>query len=136
MPDHPEVQKAACERDSAGTVQSISPSGAAVVLHMAEAVERMGDKEIYLEIARYFATNLPQSMERIQASLKNGEYAEASRFAHSLKGNCATVGAEELREQCLTLEKLARSGDIIAAQDYFDSLAPRLLCLRDLLLSL
>lgn len=107
-----------------------------VALNLEEAIERMGDKEIYLEIARYFASHLEQTLIDLGTALqqKNGE--DATRLAHSLKGNCATVGADTLREECLKLERLCRAGALDEALPLYRALIPQFLDLRSLLNSL
>lgn len=111
-------------------------TGAAVVLQMAEAIERMGDKDVYLEIAKYFADNLNNSLTSLGKALDNNQAEDATRLAHSLKSNCATVGAESLRADCYSLELLCRNKDLDAARSFFAGLAPRLLALREMLLAL
>lgn len=105
-------------------------------LNVREAVDRMGDKETYFEIAHYFAEHLPDSLEKLQEAFDSNDLALATRLAHSMKSNCATVGAESMRERCLTLEKLCRDGDLAVAKDLFSSTAPKLQELRERLLSL
>lgn len=105
-------------------------------LNIEEAIERMGDREIYLEIARFFASHLQESLKNLALALNNADAVEATRLAHSLKGNCATVGADLLRDQCLALEKLCRDGNLAQAHTVYADLAPRLLALRDKLAAL
>lgn len=108
-----------------------------VVLNVAEALERMGnDEEVYREIAHYFADNLPKSLQSLRQALDRNQVDEARRFAHSLKSNCATVGAEELRAQCYELEALCRGEDLAEARRLYALLVPRLMFLRDRLLAL
>lgn len=108
-----------------------------VVLQYQEALQRMGgDREVYLEISRYFASTLPDSLQAIKEALDEGRPDTARRLAHSLKSNCATVGAEDLRAQCHTLELLSRNEELDKARLYHATLTPQLLCLRDKLLAL
>lgn len=109
------------------------PGGPAVPLRVDEAVERMGDKEIYLEIARYFAAHLHDSLNALRSALDAGNSTEATRLAHSLKGNCATVGADTLREECLHLERLCRQGQPDEARAFLRQLHPKMLTLRAML---
>ncbi|MDL2290748.1 Hpt domain-containing protein [Desulfovibrio sp. OttesenSCG-928-F20] len=108
-----------------------------VLLNLAEALERMGnDQEVYCEIAHYFAENLPKSLQCLMEALDRDEAETARRIAHSLKSNCATVGAEYLRSQCYNLEVLCRSGELAKARDCYVQLMPQLMHLRDALLDL
>jgi HPt (histidine-containing phosphotransfer) domain-containing protein len=105
-------------------------------LDMAEAVERMGDKDIYLEISHYFAEHIPESVASLGKALLQGDLASATRLAHSMKSNCAAVGADRLREGSFELEKLCREGDLCTARQLFSSLHQPLLSLGDRLLEL
>ena len=123
-----------------------------LVLDMDAAIDRMGDREIYLEIAHCFADNLPAALDALDAAICDLDMPTATRLAHSLKGNCSTVGAEELRAACLSMEQLCRAasttpetateGDPNPAQGpaearrQFDALCPRLLALRETLATL
>lgn len=107
-----------------------------LVLRREEAIERMGDKDVYLEIAHYFASHLEDSLKELAVALSNADMQTATRLAHSLKSNCATVGAENLREQCYTLETLCREGKLDSAGSLYGNLAPKLLALRELLIAL
>lgn len=100
------------------------------------AIERMGDKETYLEISRYFAAHIPNSISGLQAALEKSDLQGAMRMAHSMKSNCATVGAELLRERCGALEKLCREGELVMARELFSSLRPHLMAMRERLESL
>lgn len=108
----------------------------AITLNYDEAVERMGDTEVYLEIAHYFASHLQESLQSLGRCLEQTRMVDATRLAHSMKGNCATVGADELRDLCFTLEKLCRDNKRDAAQALFMEVAPLLLLLKDRLLAL
>jgi FOG: HPt domain len=107
-----------------------------VTLNLEDAIERMGDREIYLEIAHFFASHLQESLKALSLALNSGDAVEATRLAHSLKGNCATVGADELRDQCLQMERLCRDGDLDKAHVLYAELSPKLLALRDILMAL
>lgn len=106
------------------------------IINKKEALERIGDIEIYREIAQYFSLHLPGSIAALQDALLRGNLPEAMRLAHSLKGNCATMGADALREVCYSLEKLCRAGKGDAAQILFEKTVPELLALQQELLAI
>ena len=110
--------------------------GCSVSLNLDEAIKRMGDREIFLEISRYFASRLPEALEELALALETGNMAEATRYAHSMKSNCSAMGADYLHEQCRDLEGICRSGATEDARKLYAELAPRLLALRDALLEL
>ena len=107
-----------------------------LTLDMDAAVERMGDKEIYVEIAHCFAGNIEGSVASLQDALDAADMAASTRLSHSLKGNCATVGAEELRQACLLLEHTCRAEDAAEALRLFAELRPKLMALRGVLAAL
>lgn len=89
------------------------------VLDVAAAVERMGDKDIYLEIARYFSERVAPDVAALAQALENGSMEEATRMAHSFKGSAATVGAEVARAACAELEAACRQGNTAALPGLF-----------------
>lgn len=104
-----------------------------LILEMDAAVERMGDKGIYVEVAHCFADNLANSLKALEAALTRSDMDAATRLSHSLKGNCGTVGAEELRRDCLLLEQTCRAAEAEKALALFSGLHPKLLALREVL---
>lgn len=107
-----------------------------VSLNLDEAIKRMGDREIFLEISRYFAARLPEALEELGLALESGNMPEATRYAHSMKSNCSAMGAEQLHELCRDLEVICRNGEIENARKLYAGIAPQLLALRDALLAL
>ncbi len=105
-------------------------------LHIDEAVDRMGDRELYLEIAHFFAGAIPASKGNLENLLRAANWVEARRLAHSLKSNCAAVGADDLRGIAYKLETACRDGDGAAASAAFKDLCVRLDSLREALLAL
>lgn len=89
------------------------------VLDVEAAVERMGDKDIYLEIARFFSDRVAQDVAVLAEALEKGSLEEATRMAHSFKGSAATVGAEVARGACAELEAACRQGNVQALPGLF-----------------
>ena len=107
-----------------------------IFLNLDEAINRMGDRETFLEISRYFAARIPEALDDLDRALRAGDMEEATRYAHSMKSNCSAMGAEQLREQCLVLETTCRKGELEQAKMLYADLAPKLLVLRDILMKL
>lgn len=101
-----------------------------------DAVDRIGDRSIYLEIAHYFGSNMEQSLANLDEALGRGDMETATRLAHSFKGNCATVGADSMRERCYALERLCREKHLEDARILFAEIAPGLTLLGEKLLQL
>jgi len=66
------------------------------------------DKEIYFNVLRSFAANLPSLLQKINIIDDLQKYADV---VHGIKGSCGGVCAEWLEEQSENLEKAANSGN-------------------------
>ena len=107
------------------------------LLHdMEAALDRMGSWELYVDIARAFADALPDTETAIAAAMAQQAWPEARRLVHSLKSNCAAMGAEELRGRVYILEKACADGDECTATQLFPVLREELRELRAELLAL
>ena len=100
------------------------------------AIDRMGSRDLYVEIARSFADALPETENAIADALKRCAWPESRRLVHSLKSNCAAMGAEELRQRVYTLEMACAEGNKDIAHSLFIPLRGDLHVLRDELLAL
>lgn len=100
------------------------------------AIDRMGDRALYVEIARIFADALPETETAIAESIAGSAWEDSRRLVHSLKSNCAAMGAEELRLRICALEKACAEGDKDMAHSLFIALRNELRSLRAELLSL
>ncbi len=85
---------------------------AGVDLH--EALVRMGGRsDVYARMLRNFCRDLRQMPEQLAAHRADGDYAEACRLMHNLKGLAATLGAKRLAVEAGHAE--AHFGDPAAA---------------------
>ncbi len=107
-----------------------------MALDVRGALERIGDMELYREIAFYFAGHLDESVKDLRQALERGDLPQAMRYAHSMKGNCAMVGAELPRAESYTLENLCRSGNLEEARSQLLLLLPLLEGMKRQLLDL
>ena len=103
---------------------------------MEAALDRMGSWELYIDIARAFADSLPGTETAIADAMEQCAWPEARRLVHSLKSNCAAMGAEALRGRVYILEKACADGDETTATQLFPALREELRDLRKELLSL
>lgn len=100
------------------------------------AVERMGDRELYLAIAHSFAEMMPETLGEIDSVISAKNWPEARRLVHSLKGNCAAMGADETRERVYALEKACAEADEALVGTLYPALCKELQLLREALLAL
>ena len=81
------------------------------VLDTANAISRMGGKELYLSMLAKFIPSQGLSVQSIQDALANNDRETAERLAHSLKGIAASVGATLLAESARQLELAIKAED-------------------------
>ncbi len=91
--------------------EEIHASGIIPVLDPAMAMAGMGGKETYLVVLEKFIPNQGEAVQSIQAALAANDRMTAERFAHTLKGIAATIGAVSLAESASRLEDAIREGD-------------------------
>ena len=101
-----------------------------LVINTKDAIDRIGDEDIYYEIAQAFASHIPGYLMQIVNLLQADDMAAASRIIHSVKSNCATVGADALRERFAALEKITMQGRKREAIEFIEALRPDLLELK------
>ena len=107
------------------------------LLHdMEAALDRLGSWELYVQIAQVFAESLPETEAAIATALEQAAWSEARRLVHSLKSNCAAVGAESLRAHASLLEKACTAADAVAIEQLFPPLCEHLHALREEILTL
>jgi HPt (histidine-containing phosphotransfer) domain-containing protein len=70
-----------------------------------------GELDIYLPIIRSYAVNTPAVLDKLRAVSKE-TLSDYVISVHGLKGTSANIGAEKTREAALSLETMARSGDL------------------------
>jgi FOG: HPt domain len=101
-----------------------------------EAIGRIEDEGIYKEIACAFAEHIPTYIAQLEAALMHNDAELATRTAHSIKSNCATVGCETLRLAFCQMEKLGQQQNINASLVLLEELRPQILQLREQLLEI
>ena len=69
-----------------------------------------GRRERYESLLRKFVSREAGTIDSIRASLSGGNIAGAERYAHSLKGSAATLGANILADEAAKVEAAIKSG--------------------------
>jgi PAS domain S-box-containing protein len=82
-------------------------------LLFAEVREAMGDDlQLLTETKGIFVEEMAAGLAAVRGAIDLGEAAEIVRVAHMLKGSSATIGASRLRSLWISVEELARAGDL------------------------
>ena len=78
-----------------------------------------GDTTFFREIVKLFLDDAPRRLSGLGDAIGTGEAAEAGRFAHSIKGSAANLGASGLVGLCRDLESALASGSVAGAGELF-----------------
>jgi HPt (histidine-containing phosphotransfer) domain-containing protein len=77
-----------------------------------ELIERcLGDEDFAAEMLGLFAVHAPGLVEQVRSSARAGQWDDACRAAHTLKGTAGNIAAPELRAAATSFEQAVRSGD-------------------------
>ena len=80
-------------------------------LNVADGLSRMlGDQSMYLELLGRFRDGQQEVVMKIRAALANDEHSLAERFAHTLKGVAAMIGAQDVQATAAKLEQACKQG--------------------------
>ncbi|MDR2532476.1 MAG: PAS domain-containing protein [Oscillospiraceae bacterium] len=77
------------------------------------------DREMYVEILRSFAENVPAELEKLH-DVSEETLSEYGIDVHTIKGASASIGAKEIQMRAKDLEAMAKSGDIAGVQTLND----------------
>jgi PAS domain S-box-containing protein len=70
-----------------------------------------GEIDIYLPLLRSYVSNVPKLLKRLKTVSKE-TLPDYVISVHGLKGTCAGIGAEAIREAAFNLETIAREGNL------------------------
>lgn len=90
------------------------------------ALRRMGgDVELLSSMVDYFVEDSPALLQELQQLLEDGNSAEASRVAHSLKGLCSNFEASEATQVVAAAEAACMAGKLNEAMQLFPTLTEK-----------
>lgn len=73
--------------------------------------------EFVVEVVELFFKAAPEQVDRMRQALKKDQREELRRAAHSLKSNCASVGAMVFAADCQNLEAIAATVTVKEAEE-------------------
>jgi len=77
----------------------------------ADALERTaGDRRILSEVIRFTLEDIPEILDALDSSIREGTRQDTAGLAHKLKGTAGAAGAQRLFLAALDLELAARDG--------------------------
>jgi HPt (histidine-containing phosphotransfer) domain-containing protein len=109
-------------------------SSSPVIFDKAALKQRlMDDDELVGLVIAGFLEDIPLQIQALKSYLEAGDATGAERQAHTIKGAAANIGGEALRGIAYELEKLGKSGDLLAVQERMGELEAQFARLRDVL---
>jgi two-component system sensor histidine kinase/response regulator len=96
-------------------MDSSGPSDGGVdasVLDVADALDRLGDLELFVEVLHLFAGDVTGTIQKLETAIQNNDLPIALRHAHTLKGSASNIGATGVYKSALACESAAKAGDV------------------------
>jgi HPt (histidine-containing phosphotransfer) domain-containing protein len=92
-------------------------------MDVAGALGRLfGDRTLYGRLCRAFLESLPEKRRQLRRMHRREKWAEMALLVHTLKGNCANIGAEDCRKAAESLERILRKSPVQEDLDRLDDL--------------
>jgi HPt (histidine-containing phosphotransfer) domain-containing protein len=82
----------------------------------------MDDWDLCIEVLGDFLNDLPVQLEGLSQAIAQGDFLEAANRAHTIKGACASVSAEGLRDAASAMEVALKAGDLEQSKATLSSL--------------
>lgn len=93
-----------------------------------------GDKELFLEMAGFFAEDAPRLYNTLREAANAGDAKEVRMSAHALKGLIAGCGGVRAANAAQKVETAGQDGDLTHISSLVDSLGDELELLKQALL--
>jgi len=116
----PATQRAPSELDARTETLALAgaPAPAAPQFDRERAMERVGgDEDLLRELVEVFQEERPRWLADIHAAIAAGDAKRLQRAAHTVKGAVDNFGAAASYKAALSLEQMARAGEIGAAPE-------------------
>lgn len=97
-------------------------------------LERIGgDEDLIQVILQVFLEETPEIINALKLALDQDDIAGAKIQAHTLKGSCANVSAENLRALAYDIEKACREEDLAQAKTVFEQVPEAISALQSVM---
>ena len=87
----------------------------AVLAELRRAQEAYANPTFIQQLAGLFQANTPGKMGRIREAIAARDAGTIEQVAHTLKTNCAMLGATRMADACWRVESAAANADLTAA---------------------
>ncbi len=110
-----QVDKEPLAQEESVSVNSVSDDQ--IFDYQALSKRLMDDKELIEVIADAFLADMPIQINQINTLVANGDISSVTAQAHKIKGASANVGARQLTELALEMEKSGKAEDLDAIKE-------------------
>jgi CheY-like chemotaxis protein len=86
------------------------------------SIEHVGDRKFWLELVEVFLGEMPSRIEALRELIEAGDAGEVENLAHSIKGSCAEMLAEPMRQVAQALELCGRERNLTDAPELLEKL--------------
>lgn len=86
------------------------------------SIEHVGDRKFWLELVEVFLGEMPRRIDVLRGLIEAGDAKEIENLAHSIKGSCAEMLAEPMRQVAQALEMCGREDNLVDAPELLDKL--------------
>lgn len=105
----------------------VTATADATVFDVDDALKRTdGDRDLLGELLQVFLETNPITLQEIREAIQRQDSLEVEKAVHSMKGAASTLGAHSVHQAALTLEILAKTGDLQTATTKLDDLVREL----------
>lgn len=102
----------------ADSLRKASPSDAPVFNHQAALKQCFGEQDLLVQMIQFFYDDYEAILPQIHAALERGDYGEAGRLGHRLKGTLNHLGAEAAKEAAYEVERIGyEDADLSEAEE-------------------
>jgi two-component system, sensor histidine kinase and response regulator len=89
-----------------------------------------GDTQLLSEVARLFLADSPELLAKMRKALKEREAGTLASFAHALRGSVGNFAVKGAFESAVSIERLARQGDLAGCRKVLATLEKQLRSLQ------
>lgn len=83
---------------------------------------RIGDKDLVLQVLALYRTHVPPKIQSLSGFLKEDNFFEVERTAHSIKSSAGNLGLDDVLAAARTLERAGHQKDAVSCEEAITAL--------------
>ena len=97
-------------------------SSTSIVADLDAAAERLGSRKLLKKVAVLFRENAPKHLEDMRKAIQSSDASLLEMSAHTFVSSIAYLAAESATGVALSLEHMARKGDLDGSEQTYEAL--------------